>query len=95
MGQNISCLTQIIEGISEASQLVSMPSPSLRRRSVSDVSEGSVSGVPKEDWDSAHEEGFCLFLITYYKIMHSGKPLSVLTVVTESASVRGICNSYM
>lgn len=49
MGQNISCLTQLNEEISETSQLVSIPNPLLRRRSGSDESKGSVSRatVPK------------------------------------------------
>lgn len=63
MGQNISCLTQLNEEISETSQLVSVPNPLLRRRSESDGSKGTVARarVPKSDWDSTNEDGFWLF----------------------------------
>lgn len=98
MGQNISCLTQLNEEISETSQLLSVPNPLLRRQSGSDGSKGTVARarVPKSDWDSTNEDGFWLFLnIAYYKMMHSGKLWPVLAVVNESASVSGICKSYL
>lgn len=44
MGQNISCLTQLNEEISEVSQLVSIPNPLLGRWSGSDGSNGIVQG---------------------------------------------------
>lgn len=64
MGQNISCLTQLNEEISETSQLVSIPNPLVRRRSGSDGSKGTVSRarVPKSDWDSTNEDSSWLFL---------------------------------
>lgn len=37
----------------------------------------------------------CFLNIAYYKMMHSGKLWPVLAVVNESASVSGICNSYL